>query len=107
MNRKDISINGAVVGAVAGLAAELTLQEITGHHFTHGLLELMGAAAGLWRLDRRLLEALQDSLVQVKKRDDEDYREVKRKIEELADDLPELKEILSNMLDAGIQAQNA
>ncbi len=107
MNREDISINGAVVGAVAGLAAELTLQEITGHHFTHGLLELMGAAAGLWRLDRRLLQALQDSLVQVKKRDDEDYREVKRKIEELADDLPELKEILSNMLDAGIQAQNA
>ncbi|MDI6852494.1 MAG: hypothetical protein QME75_02665 [Deltaproteobacteria bacterium] len=107
MNRKDISINGAIVGAVAGLAAELTLQEITGHHFTHGLLELVGAAAGLWRLDRRLVEALQDSLVQVKKRDDEDYREVKRKIEELADDLPELKEILSNMLDAGIKAQNA
>jgi hypothetical protein len=107
MNRKDLSINGAVVGAVAGFAADLTLQEITGHHFTYGLLELLGAAAGLWRLDRRLLEALQDSLVQVKNRDDEDYREVKRKIEELADDLPELKEILSNMLDAGIKAQSA
>ena len=107
MNRKNLSINGAIVGAVAGLAAELTLQEITGHHFTHGLLELLGAAAGLWRLDRRLYEALQESLMQVKTRDEADYREVKRKIEELADDLPELKEILSNMLDAGIQAQNA
>ncbi len=42
MTRKDISINGAIVGAVAGLAAELTIQEITGHHFTHGLLELLG-----------------------------------------------------------------
>jgi len=107
MNRKDLSINGAIVGALAGLATELTLQEITGHHFTHGLLELLGAAAGLWRLDRRLYEALQDSLMRAQARDDEDYREVKRKIEELADDLPELKEILSNMLDAGIQAQNA
>ena len=107
MNRKDLSINGAIVGALAGLAAELTLQEITGHHFTHGLLELLGAAAGLWRLDRRLLEALQESLAQVKARDEEDYREVKRKIEELADDLPELKEILNNMLEAGIQAHNA
>lgn len=107
MNCKDLSINGAIVGAVAGLAAELTLQEITGHHFTHGLLELLGAAAGLWRLDRRVYEALQDSLARVQTRDDEDYREVKRKIEELADDLPELKEILSSMLEAGIRAQNA
>ncbi len=107
MSRKDISINGAVVGAVAGLAAELTLQEITGHHFTHGLLELLGAAAGLWRLDRRLYEALAATLAQAKERDDQDYREVKRKIEELSEDLPELKEILSNMLDAGIQAQSA
>jgi hypothetical protein len=107
MSRKDLSINGAIVGALAGLATELTLQEITGHHFTHGLLELLGAAAGLWRLDRRLYEALQDSLTRARERDDQDYREVKRKIEELSEDLPELKEILSNMLDAGIQAQNA
>jgi hypothetical protein len=107
MTRTDISINGAIVGALAGLATELTLQEITGHHFTHGLLELLGAAAGLWRLDRRLYEALAESLARAKERDDEDYREVKRKIEELTEDLPELKEILSNMLDAGIQAQKA
>jgi hypothetical protein len=107
MSRKDLSINGAIVGALAGLATELTLQEITGHHFTHGFLELLGAAAGLWRLDRRLCEALQDSLARARERDDQDYREVKRKIEELSEDLPELKEILSNMLDAGIQAQNA
>ncbi|MBW1991929.1 MAG: hypothetical protein JRI59_07425 [Deltaproteobacteria bacterium] len=107
MNRKDISVNGAIVGALAGLAADLTLQELTGHHFTHGLLELLGAAAGLWRLDRRLYEALRESLAQTRTRDEEDYREIKRKIEELADDLPELKEILNNMLDAGIQAQKA
>jgi hypothetical protein len=107
MNRRDISINGALVGAVAGLAAELTLQEITGHHITHGLLELLGAAVGLWRLDRRLYEALQDSLARAREREDADYREVKRKIEELTDDLPELKEILSNLLEAGIQAQKA
>lgn len=107
MSRRDISIPGAIVGGLAGLAAELTLQEITGHHFTHGLLELLGAAAGLWRLDRRLWEALQDSLARARQQDDEDYREVRRKIEELTEDLPELKEILSRMLEAGIQAQKA
>lgn len=107
MSRRDISVNGAIVGALAGLAAELTLQEITGHHFTHGLLELLGAAAGLWRLDRRLYEALQDSLARVRQQNGEDYREVKRKIAELTEDLPELKEILSNMVEAGIQAQKA
>lgn len=107
MSRGYFSINGAIVGALAGLAAELTLQEITGQHITHGLLELLGAAAGLWRLDRRLYEALQDSLVRVRQQNGEDYREVKRKIAELTEDLPELKEILNNMLEAGIQAQKA
>jgi hypothetical protein len=105
MNRKDISVGGAAVGAMAGLAVDLTLQELTGHHIAYGLLELFGAAAGLWRLDRRLYEALQESLT--KARDEDDYREVKRKIDELTDDLPELKEILNNMLDAGIQAHKA
>lgn len=107
MSRRYFSINGAIVGALAGLAAELTLQEITGQHITHGLLELLGAAAGLWRLDRRMYEALQDSLARVRQQNDEDYREVKRKISELTEDLPELKEILNNMLEAGIQAQKA
>jgi hypothetical protein len=107
MATHDLSIKGAAVGAVAGLAAELTLQELTGHHFTHGLLELIGAAAGLWRLDRRLAEALRDTLNQAKEHDDQDYREIKRRIRELTDDLPELREILDNLVDAGISAQKA
>lgn len=107
MAGSDLSLKGAAVGALAGLAAELTLQELTGHHFTHGLLELIGAAAGLWRLDRRLAEALRDTLTQAKEYDEQDYREVKRRIHELTDDLPELREILDNLLDAGISAQKA
>ncbi len=107
MGKKDLSLTGAMVGALAGLVAEVTLQEITGHHFTHGVLELVGAAAGLWRLDRRLGEALRQTLEQARERDGEDYRQIKQRIEELTQDLPELREILGSMVDAGIQAQNA
>ncbi len=107
MANPNLSIKGAAVGALAGLAAELTLQELTGHHFTHGLLELLGAAAGLWRLDKRLADALRDTLNQAKERDDQDYREIKRRIGELTEDLPELREILDNLVDAGISAQKA
>ena len=107
MRETRLSLKGAAVGALAGLAAELTVQELTGHHFTHGLLELLGAAAGLWRLDKRLYEALQDTLAKAKAKEDEDYREIKRKIDELTQDLPELREILGNLVDAGISAQRA
>ncbi len=107
MANTNLSIKGAAVGAVAGLAAELALQELTGHHFTHGLLELLGAAAGLWRLDRRLAEALRDTLSQAQEPDDQDYRDLKRRINELTEDLPELREILGNLVDAGISAQKA
>lgn len=107
MGGQDLSLKGAAVGALAGLAADLAIQEITGHHITHGLLELLGAAAGLWRLDRRLLELLRDTLDQARDKDTQDYRQVKERIEELTQDLPELKEILSRMVDAGIQAQRA
>lgn len=107
MPKSELSLKGAAVGALAGLAAELTVQELTGHHFTHGLLELLGAAAGLWRLDRRFYEALQDTLAKAGGREDEDYREIKCKIDELTQDLPELREILGNLVDAGISAQRA
>ncbi|MBM4273327.1 MAG: hypothetical protein FJ134_02540 [Deltaproteobacteria bacterium] len=106
MARTDLSLTGAVVGGVAGWVAEVAIQEVTGHHITTGLLEILGAAAGLWRLDKRMGRYLQDTLAQ-DRRADEDYREVKRRIEELTQDLPELREILSNMVDAGIQAQKA
>ncbi len=107
MGEQEISLKGAAVGGLAGLAAELTLQELTGHHFTHGLLELLGAAAGLWRLDQRLLGLLRNTLEQAQEQEGQDYREVKKRIEELTQDLPELKDILSRMVDAGIQAQKA
>jgi hypothetical protein len=107
MASKDLSLTGALVGALAGLAAEVTIQEITGQQITHGLLELLGAAAGLWRLDRRLYESLQQTLEQAQGEEGEDYQQVRRRIEELTRDLPELREILSSMVDAGIQAQKA
>jgi hypothetical protein len=107
MHKRDISISGAVVGGLAGFVAEAAIQELTGHHLTHGLLELLGAAAGLWRLDRRLAEVLQDTLDRARREDAADYQQVKRRIQELTRDLPELREILDNLVDAGIQAQKA
>jgi hypothetical protein len=107
MANKEISVPGAVVGALAGLVAEITIQEITGHHITHGVLELAGAAAGLIRLDRRLTDALQDTVDKTRNRDDNDYRQVKQRIDELTEDLPELREILQDLVDEGIQAHKA
>ena len=107
MAGKNISLTGAAVGGLAGWVVEVVFQEVTGHHITTGLLEVVGAAAGLWRLDKRMANYLQDTLVQARKGGDDDYREVKRRIEELTQDLPELREILRNMVDAGIQAQKA
>ncbi len=107
MASKKISVTGAAVGGLAGWVAEVAIQEITGHHVTTGILEILGAAAGLCRLDKRLAEALRDTVEQARGEEREDYRQVKLRIEELTRDLPELREILGNMVDAGIQAQRA
>jgi hypothetical protein len=107
MPKKELSLTGALAGGLAGWVAEVAIQEVTGHHVTTGVLELLGAAAGLWRLDRRLADALRDTLDRAKDSQEDDYRQVKRRIEELTQDLPELREILSNLVDAGIQAQKA
>lgn len=107
MTRKEISVTGALVGAVGGWVAEAAIQEVTGHHLTTGLLELLGAAAGLWRLDQRLCRCLKDTLDRAQAGPENDYQQVKRRIEELTRDLPELREILGNMVEAGIQAQKA
>jgi hypothetical protein len=107
MPKKDFSLNGALVGGMAGWVAEVAIQEVTGHHVTTGILELLGAAAGLWRLDRRLARSLTDTLARAQDGQGRDYQEVKRRIDELTRDLPELREILGNMVDAGISAQQA
>ncbi len=104
MANQNLSVTGAMVGALAGLVAEITFQEVTGHHITQGVLELAGAAAGLVRLDRRLAVALRDTLDKTRDQDDNDYRQVKRRISDLTEDLPELREILQNLVDEGIQA---
>ena len=107
MAPRDLSLNGALVGGMAGWVAEVAIQEVTGHHITTGLLEILGAAAGLWRLDRRLARSLTDTLARAQDGQGGDYQEVKRRIDELTRDLPELREILGNMVDAGISAQQA
>jgi len=107
MAGKNISLTGAAVGGLAGWVVEVVFQEVTGHHITTGLLEVVGAAAGLWRLDKRMANYLQDTLVQARKGGDDDYREVKRRIEELTQDLPELRDILRNMVDAGSIPESA
>lgn len=107
MARRDLSLNGALVGGMAGWVAEVAIQEVTGHHLTTGLLELLGAAAGLWRLDRRLTRTLKETMERAQEGPENDYRQVKQRIDELTQDLPELREILGNLVDAGIAAQKA
>jgi hypothetical protein len=102
-----ISGTGAMAGALGGWLVESAVAEVTGHHITTGLLELVGAVIGLLRLDRRLKEALQDTLSQARNGGEDDYRQVKSRIEELTQDLPELREILGNLVDAGLKAQRA
>ncbi|MDD3581213.1 MAG: hypothetical protein PHW74_09360 [Desulfobacca sp.] len=107
MSKANLSVKGGLAGALIGLAADVTITEITGHHITNGLLELVGAAVGLWRLDRRLGESLQDTIVRARLNDDEDYRQVAKRIDELTEDLPELRETILRMVEAGMSAQNA
>jgi hypothetical protein len=107
MARTEISLPGALAGGLTGLAADLALGELTGHHITTGLLELIGVGVGMFRLDRRLYEAIQDTLMRAKVRDDEDYRQVAERIDEMTMDLPELRETILNLVEAGISAQKA
>ncbi len=71
MANKKISVTGAAVGGLAGWAAEVAIAEVTGHHVTTGILEILGAAAGLCRLDQRLAAVLKDSLEQARGEDAE------------------------------------
>ena len=107
MATRELSVPGALVGALAGLVTEITIQEITGHHITHGVLEIAGALAGLMRMDKRLGQALRGTLEKARDRDDDDYRQVKQRINNLTEDLPELRDILQDLIDAGIDAQKA
>lgn len=107
MANRELSVSGALVGALAGLVTEITIQEITGHHITHGVLEIAGAVAGLMRMDKRLCQALKGTVEKARDRDDDDYRQVKQRINNLTEDLPELRDVLQDLIDAGIDAQKA
>ncbi len=107
MARQEISLRGALAGGLTGLVADLAITELTGHHITMGLLELIGAGIGMFRLDRRLYEAIQDTMTQAKVREDEDYRQVAERLDELTMDLPELRDTILRLVEAGIAAQKA
>lgn len=107
MANQDLSLKGGLAGALVGLMADVTITEITGHHLTNGILELIGAGIGLWRLDRRLCNALQDTIIRARISDDEDYRQVAKRIDEMTEDLPELRETILRLVEAGLSAQKA
>jgi hypothetical protein len=107
MAKPEISVRGALAGGLTGLAADLAFTELTGHHITIGLLELIGAGIGMFRLDRRMYEAIQDTLTRAKVKDDEDYRQVAERIDEMTMDLPELRETILRLVEAGMSAQRA
>ena len=64
MAKTEISMRGALAGGLTGLAADLAFAELTGHHITTGLLELIGVGVGMFRIDRRIFAAIQDTLDQ-------------------------------------------
>ncbi len=107
MARQDISLRGALAGGLTGLLADVAITELTGHHITMGLLELIGAGIGMFRLDRRLFEAIQDTMNRAKVQGDEDYRQVAARLDEMTMDLPELRETILRLVEAGISAQKA
>jgi hypothetical protein len=107
MSNQDLSVKGGLAGALIGLVADVTITELTGHHLTNGLLELIGAGIGLWRLDRRLCESVEDTITRARLSDEEDYRQVAKRIDELTEDLPELRETILRLVEAGMSAQKA
>ncbi|AEB08512.1 hypothetical protein [Desulfobacca acetoxidans] len=107
MANTNISVRGALAGGLTGLAADLAIAELTGHHILTGLWELIGAGVGMFRLDRRIYEAIQDTLRRAKVQEDEDYRQVAERIDEMTMDLPELRETILRLVEAGISAQKA
>lgn len=107
MAKTDISVRGALAGGLTGLVADLALAELTGHHIMTGLLELIGVGVGMFRLDRRIYAAIQDTMLRAKVRDDEDYRQVAARIDEMTTDLPELRETILRLVEAGVSAQKA
>ncbi|MBM4287313.1 MAG: hypothetical protein FJ135_04035 [Deltaproteobacteria bacterium] len=107
MAKVEISVPGALAGGLTGLAADLALAELTGHHITTGLLELIGAGIGMFRIDRRIYETIQDTLARARVKEDEDYRQVAERIDEMTQDLPELRETILRLVEAGMSAQKA
>lgn len=107
MNTSQVSAKGALAGGLTGLIADVAITEITGHHFTFGILELIGAGVGMFRLDRRIYEAVQDTLTRARVKEGEDYRQVAQRIDDLTVDLPELRETILRLVEAGISAQQA
>jgi len=102
-----VSLKGGLAGGLAGLLAELALTEITGHHITTGLLELIGAGVGMFRLDRRVYQAIRDTVQRAQVSETDDYRKVAQRLDELTMDLPELRQTILNLVEAGISAQKA
>ncbi len=107
MAKTEISVRGALAGGLTGLVADLALAEMTGHHITTGLLELIGVGVGMFRIDRRIYVAIQDTMTRAKIQEDEDYRQVAERIDEMTMDLPELRETILRLVEAGMSAQKA
>jgi hypothetical protein len=103
----NISAAGGLTGALIGLSAEIALEEITGMELMNGLLAIIGAGFGLIRVDRRIYEATLALLERVEVESNSDYGDVLVQIDELSQDLPELRENLVKLVQAGIQAQQA
>ena len=107
MEKRKLSLPGALVGALVGLGAEIAISELTGIDIVDGLLEIIGAGFGLIRIDKRIYESTVKLLRKMDVQPDDDYQQVLRRIDELTLDLPELRESFFRLMEAGLRAKMA
>lgn len=105
--RDNLSIAGALTGALAGLIAETALEELLGIEVMNGLLEVIGAGFGLIRIDKKIYESAVELMGKVPVSETDDYRSVVQRIDEMTEDLPELRESFVKLVEAGLRAKHA
>jgi hypothetical protein len=108
VTKKDnLSVAGALTGALAGLLAETAIEELFGIELMNGLLEVIGAGFGLIRIDKKIYQSALEVLGKVPVSEEDDYKTVVKRIDEMTEDLPELRKSFVKLVEAGLKAKHA
>lgn len=108
MTKKDnLSVAGALTGALVGLLAETAIEELFGIELMNGLLEVIGAGFGLIRIDKKIYQSALEVVGKVPVSEEDDYKAVVKRIDEMTEDLPELRKSFVQLVEAGLKAKHA